>query len=77
MKECYFCKGMVEDRSVTVDYRWGDRLVVIRNVPAHVCNQCGERYYDAEVSRRMERIVLRDEMPPVSINVPVCEFVVA
>lgn len=77
MKKCYFCKGSVENQSVTVDYRCGDKLVVIRNVPAHVCNQCGERYYDAKTSRRMERLVLRDEKASVLINVPVCEFAAA
>ena len=51
MRECYFCKGKTEKQRVTVDYRWGDKLVVIENVPAEVCTQCGERYFDAGVSR--------------------------
>ncbi len=74
MKNCYFCKGKIEDKLVTVDYRWGEKLVVINHVPAHVCTQCGEKYFDAEVSRQMEHIVLKDEKPKTSINVPVSEF---
>ena len=75
MKECYFCKGRLQNQLVTVDYRWGDKLTVIKNVPAQMCKQCGEKYFDAEVSREMEHIVSKDEKPLTSINVPVCEFV--
>lgn len=74
MKDCYFCKGKVQNQSVTVDYRWGERLIIIKNVPVQVCSQCGEKYFDAEISRQMEHIVLKDEKPVTSVNVPVCEF---
>lgn len=75
MRECYFCRGRIESQLITVDYRWGDNLIIIKNVPAQVCSQCGEKYFDAEVSRQMEHIALRDEETLTSINVPVCEFV--
>ena len=53
---CYFCRrGVLERRRVTVDFRWGDELTVIENVPAKVCNECGEQYYAANVVRQMER----------------------
>jgi len=55
---CYFCgRGVLEEQRVTVDFRWGDKLVIIENVPAKVCNECGERYYSAKVVREMEQIV--------------------
>jgi len=54
---CYFCRrGVLERRRVTVDFRWGDELTVIENVPATVCNECGEQYYAAKVVRQMERL---------------------
>jgi YgiT-type zinc finger domain-containing protein len=57
MKTCYFCKkGLLEEKRVTVDFRWGNRLIVIEDVPAKVCNECGERYYSAAVSRELERV---------------------
>ena len=42
MKRCYFCKGKVVEKKVKVDFRWGDELVVIEDVPAEVCQQCGK-----------------------------------
>lgn len=74
MTQCYFCKGNTERQKVTVDYRWGDKLVIIRNVPAEVCTQCKERYYDAQTSRHMEEIALSERKPRHQIPIPVCEF---
>ena len=75
MRECYFCKGKIEEKYVTVDYRWGDSLTVIEKVPAGVCEQCGERYYDAKIAREMEQIALSSQPKPERyITVPVQEF---
>jgi len=68
---CYFCsRGILEKRRVTVDFRWGDKLVIIENVPAKVCNECGERYYSAKVVREMERIAM-EERKERELRVPV------
>lgn len=68
---CYFCgRGILEEKRVTVDFRWGDKLVIIENVPAKVCNECGERYYSAKVVREMERIA-KEEHKERELRVPV------
>ncbi len=70
MQYCYFCKkGILEDKKVTVDFRWGDQLVVIEEVPAKVCNECGERYYSSKVSRQMEKIAIEGKKERI-IQVP-------
>lgn len=36
--QCHFCGGEVSEKKITVDHRWGEKLVtVIKNVPAGVC----------------------------------------
>ena len=68
---CYFCsRGILEEKRVTVDFRWGDKLVIIENVPAKVCNECGERYYSAKVVREMEQIA-KEERKERELCVPV------
>ena len=70
MQYCYFCKkGILEEKKVTVDFRWGDQLVIIEEVPAKVCNECGERYYSSEVSRQMEKIAIEGKNERI-IQVP-------
>lgn len=53
---CYFCRGKVQQQHITLDWRWGERLFVILNVPVGVCDQCGEKYLDNRVYKDMERI---------------------
>lgn len=55
-EKCYFCKGKVVQQQITVDYRWGDTLVVIKDVPAGVCQQCGEKYLSSSVYKELERM---------------------
>ena len=70
METCYFChKGILEDKKVTVDFRWGDKLIIIERVPAKVCCECGERYYSAEVSKEMEKIAIEGKEEEI-IEVP-------
>jgi hypothetical protein len=61
-----------------MDYRWGQELlVVIRNVPAGVCQACGEQYLKADVVKEMERLAHTQEEPEEVIQIPVRELKVA
>jgi len=55
--KCYFCKGKVVQQRITIDYRWGEDLFVIKDVPAGVCQQCGEKYLSSDVYKELERVV--------------------
>jgi YgiT-type zinc finger domain-containing protein len=70
-ESCYFCgRGILEEKRVTVDFRWGEKLVIIENVPARVCSECGERYYAAKVVRQMEQIA-KEGRGDKELHVPV------
>ena len=73
MNKCFFCRGKTEIKNVDVDFRWGDKLFVVENVPVEICNQCGERYYSAEVSKKLDSLVKQGEnkKPNKTIQVPV------
>ena len=43
--ECLYCDGHLEAQLVTRLQSYQGRWVVIENVPALVCRQCGERFY--------------------------------
>ncbi|HUX77210.1 MAG TPA: type II toxin-antitoxin system MqsA family antitoxin [Anaerolineae bacterium] len=59
--DCHFCGGKVTAQRVDVMRHWKDRYILIENVPAHVCTQCGERYYDAVVAEAMDQIMKASE----------------
>ena len=73
MYSCDFCKGNTEIRIVDVDFRWEDKLTVVKNVPVEVCTQCKERYYSAEISRKLDEIVKARSKtkPQKTLEVPV------
>jgi len=56
LEKCYFCKAKVVEQQITIDYRWGDIPVVIKDVPAGVCEQCGEKYLSSDVYKELERL---------------------
>lgn len=58
MGKCYFCKiGDVKPGFVTVPETTASLTVVLKEVPAKVCNNCSEHYFDSEVVAGLEKIV--------------------
>ena len=54
---CYVCGGSLKKGETTFTADFGSGVVVIRNVPATVCSQCGMEWIDDEVAGRIEKIV--------------------
>lgn len=74
VSKCYFCKGSVRKARVTIDYRWGKELFVIEDVPAGVCDQCGEKYLDGSVYKELETLVRTDARPTATLTVDVLAY---
>lgn len=73
--DCQYCGGQVFEQSVQKNCTWGGRLIaVLNNVPAGVCNQCGERYYTASVLKEIERMLSRRQKISKYIRVPYAEY---
>ena len=73
--ECYFCKGKVVKTKTEVDFRWGKKLKVLKNVPASVCQQCErKKYFGATIYKAMERLVIRRVKPSARMSVDVVQF---
>lgn len=74
MTECYFCKGKVVQQKIKVDFRWGRKLKVIENVPAGVCQQCGEKYFQSTVYKTMEKLAASRAKPAGRLTVDIVRF---
>ena len=58
--KCIVCRnGETRPGSTTETYELGTVVVVVRGIPAEVCDQCGEAYTDAQATRQLEVIVER------------------
>lgn len=58
-KHCPICKGLVEVGRTTFTVDLSTGVVVIRNLPAAVCSQCGEEWIDDATMQAVEKITLR------------------
>lgn len=72
--KCFSCKGKLTQEKVNVDFRWGENLVIIEDVPTRVCRQCGEKYFDAEVYKDMEKLAKGRVKPFKRLTVDVIKF---
>ena len=71
---CFFCKGKVVRRKISVDFGWGEKLKVIDAVPAQVCQQCGEKYLHSAVYKALEELAISRAKPASRLSVDVVRF---
>jgi YgiT-type zinc finger domain-containing protein len=55
--KCIFCKGKITDGIATDVTDLTSCVIIVRNVPCHKCEQCGEVSFTLDVSERLEQIV--------------------
>lgn len=58
---CFFCKGDTEQKVKTHAVTLDKCVIIIKNVPSHICKQCGEVYFTDDVMQKLEDIVDRLE----------------
>lgn len=52
--KCVICKtGHTHPGTTTITLQGGSAIVVIRDVPAEICEDCGEYYLEEAVARRV------------------------
>ncbi len=50
--ECVICKyGTTSSGYVTVTLEKDNSIVLLKNVPAHICDNCGHYYLDSNISK--------------------------
>ncbi|MGI6014271.1 MAG: type II toxin-antitoxin system MqsA family antitoxin [Oscillospiraceae bacterium] len=54
---CFFCKGQTVETTTKFIVDLGNCVVIVKNVPAKVCQQCGETSFSDEVAQQLEKIV--------------------
>jgi YgiT-type zinc finger domain-containing protein len=69
---CTYCGAPTHADIVKAAF-WGhEGLVAIEDIPARVCEGCGEQFYDDPIAQRIEEIIAASTAPPKrQIVVPV------
>lgn len=68
--KCVICQfGETEPGTTTVTLTRGEMTVVIRDVPAQICEICGEEYVDAATGKRLSQIAEKALSEGVQVDV--------
>ena len=77
MNKCLVCGGQLKRKKVDIARYWGKELVALNDVPSLVCTKCGERYFEAKVSHKIDDKIqgaLKKKASVEKIDVPVVYF---
>jgi YgiT-type zinc finger domain-containing protein len=68
------CAGHLEATRGREYFRYDQSLVIIEDVPAWVCNKCGERYHHARVYKKMRQIAAHSDEITEHVRVPIAHY---
>ncbi len=72
--KCPFCHGRVSREKVTLDLWIKGKLVVIEDVPADVCEICGEEAFAPQTSKKIDQLIKREKKPRAQTLVPIFSY---
>jgi YgiT-type zinc finger domain-containing protein len=73
MMRCILCKqGEAKPGKVTVTLQRGDTTVIIKGVPAEVCENCGEYYLEGHITDQV--LSMAEEAVKKNVEVEILRF---
>ena len=51
---CEYCGGAINERLIDLPKKMARKYILIKNVPAGVCQSCGTRFFSANVLKTIE-----------------------
>ncbi len=55
---CSFCHGILKKGKTEFTAKAGKSIITIKNVPAFVCNNCGEAYFEVKISKKIDKVMV-------------------
>lgn len=70
-ERCEYCDGLIVEKKVDLPRKVAGKYVLVENVPAGVCTECGTRYYAANVLKTVEETIRGRRKAAREVLVPV------
>ena len=74
MTPCPLCGGTMYDKRVTHPQSYMGNIIIMENVPAQVCRQCGEVLLHPAVLERLQKVIWSDVAPERTAQIPVYDL---
>lgn len=68
---CRVCRGGMTNKTITVDLRINNKLMIVEGVPAKACDHCGERVFTPAVTKKLQNLAKIRNKPSRIRRVPV------
>ena len=74
--ECEICNTHMQEKHIKQDFWIRRELIIVEDVPAGVCPQCGEKMVKADVGQRSTKLLESSELiaKAPKISVPAIKF---
>jgi YgiT-type zinc finger domain-containing protein len=69
---CFYCKGDTKQKLKTHAATLDKCVIIVKNVPALVCKQCGEVYFTDDVMQKLESII--DKLENIIKEVAIVDY---
>ena len=70
--KCVKCNGELNFKKVNYVVDLENTIIIIKGVPANVCNNCKEQYFDDTTSENIEKII--EKLKEVSAEVTIVKY---
>jgi YgiT-type zinc finger domain-containing protein len=74
MKRCPLCGGELKERKITHPQEYNGKIIILENLPAEVCLQCGEVLLSPDILERVQELVWSKTAPKRRTSVPVYDL---
>lgn len=72
---CEYCDGTVQSKTLDREsFKHKQGFVILEDVSIGICDQCGNRYYSAEILRKVDEIASGKQKPERLQDIPVAHF---
>jgi len=72
--KCDLCGGKVTQELTSYTLFYEGQWIIVENVPARVCHQCGEKLFTPQTVEKLQKIIWEHHKPVKKVETPVYEF---
>lgn len=67
--KCPACRGTMKKGKTNFPVEIGEGLLFVKNVPAHICSQCGEAFIPDKIAASLEKIILKARKNKIELEI--------
>lgn len=76
MNTCHFCGGELKEQLTIFLHEDNGQMWIVRNVPAYVCLQCGEKEYSRATTKQVLSLLKQPPRPAEILHVPAYDMAI-